>query len=120
MVIFHKQLDVYRVSLEFVSQAGNFVKHIPKGQAFLGDQLQRAATSIVFNLSEGAGEFSKRKKIRFYRMALRSAAECAAIIDVLLQFKIVTGPDHRVAESYLDRIMGMLTKLIHRHASTLD
>ncbi|MBW3534903.1 MAG: four helix bundle protein, partial [Gemmatimonadetes bacterium] len=38
----------------------------------LEDQLDRAATSIVLNIAEGAGEFSLPDKQRFYRMAKRS------------------------------------------------
>ena len=48
----------------------------------MADQLGRAALSIVLNIAEGAGEFSKKGKARFYRMALRSTTEWAATMDV--------------------------------------
>ena len=41
------------------------------------------ATSISLNVAEGAGEISPREKVRFYRMAKRSATECAAILDAV-------------------------------------
>ena len=77
----HEKLDVYKVSIDFVSQAEEITKDLPKGRGYLVDQLQRAALSISLNIAEGAGEFSRKDKARFYRMALRSATECAAILD---------------------------------------
>src|SRR4051794_1769551 len=81
VVIFHKCLDVYRLSLDFVEIAADIAKHIPRGQSYLADQLRRSASSTVLNIGEGAGEFSKKEKARFYRMALRSATESASTID---------------------------------------
>jgi len=40
---------------------------------------QRAATSVPLNIAEGAGEYSGAEKSRFYRIAKRSATECAGI-----------------------------------------
>ena len=57
-------------------------ERLPRGRAFLSDQLHRAAVSIPLNIAEGAGEFSQGEKARFYRIARRSATECAAILDV--------------------------------------
>jgi len=41
------------------------------------------ASTAVFrlNIAEGAGESSPNEKVRFYRMARRSAIECAGILD---------------------------------------
>ena len=49
------------------------------GRAHLKDQLDRAGTSIVLNIAEGAGEFSLPDKQRFYRIAKRSATETSAM-----------------------------------------
>ena len=69
----HTKLDVYRVSLDFIELTEQLVSGLPRGRADLVDQLRRAATSIVLNIAEGAGEFSPKDKARFYRMAKRSA-----------------------------------------------
>jgi four helix bundle protein len=52
-----EKLDVYNASTDFVACA--------RGRAYLADELQRAATSIVLNIAEGAGEFSRKDKARF-------------------------------------------------------
>jgi four helix bundle protein len=112
----HEKLDVYQASLQFVELAGAVVQRIPHGQRYLADQLQRAASSISLNICEGAGEFSKKEKCRFYRMALRSGTECSAIIDIASRFSLLDGDTHRRNHDLLDRIVGMLTKLIASHA----
>ena len=71
----HDKLDVYRASIEFVALADDIVEHLPRGRAYLAEQLQRAATSISLNVAEGAGEFATKEKSRFYRIAKRSATE---------------------------------------------
>ena len=116
MVIFHKSLDVYRLSLEFVEIAAEIAKHIPRGQSYLADQLRRSASSSVLNIGEGAGEFSKKEKARFYRMALRSATESASTIDIVYRFGHITDLLYLRAEQSLDRMIAMLTKLIQRHS----
>ena len=78
----HENLDVYRVSIEFLVLADEVASALPKGRAHLVDQLRRASTSISLSIAEGAGEFSKADKARFYRIARRSSTECSAILDV--------------------------------------
>ena len=75
----HEKLDVYKAAIEFVAVSGDVVEHLPRGRAYLAGQLQRAAISIPLNIAEGAGEFSRKDKRRFYRIALRSATESAAM-----------------------------------------
>ncbi len=85
----HEKLDVYQAAIDFVVVADNVVEHLPRGRAYLADQLNRAATSVPLNIAEGAGEFSPAEKARFYRMAKRSATECAAIFDVCRRLKVI-------------------------------
>ncbi len=107
----HEQLDVYQRAIEFVVLADGIVENLPRGRAYLADQLHRAATSIPLNIAEGAGEFAPREKARFYRMAKRSATECAAILDVCQRIDVVAPPSHKQARGLLLRIVSMLTKL---------
>ena len=78
----HEKLDVYKIAFEFVMATESIISQIPKGRAYLIDQLQRAGSSVLLNIVEGAGEFSANEKIRFYRMARRSATECSGILDI--------------------------------------
>ncbi len=49
----------------------------------LRSQFLRAASSIVLNLSEGAGRNSIDDKKRFFSIALGSTRECQSILDLL-------------------------------------
>jgi len=107
----HEKLDVYQRAVDFVVVADGIVENLPRGRAYLADQLHRAATSIPLNIAEGAGEFASAEKARFYRMAKRSATECAAILDVCKRIDLVTPGTHNEARGLLLRIVSMLTKL---------
>ena len=107
----HERLDVYQVSISFVSLADDIVEHLPRGRAYLADQLQRAALSIPLNIAEGAGEFSPKDKKRFYRMALRSATECAAIFDVCSRLKTAENETLDSGRDSLLRVVSVLTRM---------
>ena len=61
----HEKLDVYKVAIEWVILSEKIAQQLPRGRAYLVDQLQRAGTSIPFNIAEGAGEYSCPKRIDF-------------------------------------------------------
>ena len=119
MVMFHRNLDVYRLALDFVEIASEISKKLPRGQSYLSDQLKRSAASTVLNIGEGAGEFSKQEKVRFYRMALRSSTESASTVDIIFRFKHIDDQLYGKADRNLDRGIAMLTKLIQRHGVTV-
>jgi four helix bundle protein len=107
----HERLDVYKVALDFIATVSDIIEFLPKGRAYLADQLNRASTSIVLNIAEGAGEFSAADKARFYRMACRSATESAAILDVCRKLSIVNDNAYNPGREQLLRIVSMLVRL---------
>jgi len=107
----HEKLDVYRAAIEFVVLVDQLIIDLPRGRAYLVDQIQRAACSIALNIAEGAGEYSSNEKIRFYRMAKRSATECASILDICNQLQLVDGQLFEKGRGLLLRIVAMLIKL---------
>ena len=110
----HEKLDVYVAAIDFVAVADDVVAHLPRGRAYLADQLQRAATSIPLNIAEGAGEFSSSEKARFYRMAKRSATECAAILHVCKELGLIDESRHGTGRELLLRIVPMLVQMVRR------
>jgi four helix bundle protein len=87
------------------------VENLPRGRGYLADQFQRAALSVPLNIAEGAGEFSSAEKGRFYRMARRSATECAGIFDVCFRLKLIEKDLHEKGRELLLRIVAMLTRM---------
>ena len=58
----HEKLDMYQAGIEFVAKADDIVEQLPRGRAYLADQLQRAATSVPLNVAEGAGNSAGRTR----------------------------------------------------------
>jgi four helix bundle protein len=118
MAFDHERLDVYRLAIEFVARANDVVEALPRGRGYLADQLQRAALSIVLNIAEGAGKFSQADKAAFYLRARGSATESAAVLDVCRRLNLITAATVDENKTILDRIVGMLTKLIKSRRPT--
>ena len=116
----HERLDVYKAAIEFIIAADDIIEHLPRGKSYLADQLQRASSSISLNIAEGAGEYWTNEKCRFYRMAKRSATECAGILDVCKSLQAISGPRYEQARQLLLRIVSMLIKMaqIADHSGT--
>jgi four helix bundle protein len=111
MTLDHHKLDVYQRALDLLDHVDQIYNTMPPGRAHLKDQLDRAGTSIVLNIAEGAGEFSKDEKQRFYRMARRSATATRAILDILGRRKSVPVTMLEPARELLVRVVSMLARL---------
>ena len=102
----HEGLDVYRLAVEVSRWAARQV--FPTHRRHLRDQLVRAADSVVLNLAEamalGPGD-ARRAQLR---IALGSAAEVAAILDVA----DLPGAAERRAE--VRRVGAMLSAMVRR------
>jgi four helix bundle protein len=110
----HERLDVYRAAIDFLVVADEIATGLPRGRGYLVDQLRRAATSIPLNIAEGAGEFSPGDKARFYRMARRSATECAAILDASRALNLADSQLLSNGRALLLRVVAMLTAMVLR------
>ena len=110
----HEKLTVYQVAIEFVILADEVIEHLPRGRAYLSDQLQRAALSIPLNIAEGAGEYAIDEKARFYRMAKRSATECAGVLDVCQRLRLIEESRYMKGKELLIGIVSMLIKMAQK------
>ena len=75
----------------------------------LRDQLLRAASSVVLNLSEGSAKPTWPDKARFYAIAFGSLREVQAVLDLA---------DNDVAEELadeIDHLSACLYKLVYKH-----
>ncbi len=77
-----EKLVVYQKAKAFNAGIRAFIKATRLDNT-TNDQLRRAAFSVVLNLAEGSGRFSKPDRRNFYIIARSSIFECIAILDVL-------------------------------------
>ena len=110
----HEKLTVYQVAIEFVILSDEVIGNLPRGRAYLSDQLQRAALSISLNIAEGAGEYAIDEKARFYRMAKRSATECAGILEICQRLRLIEEGRYIKGRELLIGIVSMLVKMAQK------
>jgi four helix bundle protein len=115
-----EKLDVYKAAVELVILVEEIVEHLPRGRAYLADQLQRAGTSVPLNIAEGAGEYAEQEKARFYRMAKRSATECVSIFDICRRLRLISEENLSKGRQLLLRIVCMLTKMARGSVQTVN
>jgi four helix bundle protein len=105
----HEKLDVYQAAIELVILIDVIIENLPRGRAYLADQFQRAGTSVPLNIAEGAGEYSSAEKVRFYRMARRSATECAGVFDICRRLQLIQESQYAKGRELLIRIVSMFS-----------
>lgn len=72
----HKNLDVWKISVDFVVTIYKVTENFPVDEKFgLTSQMRRAAISIPSNIAEGAGRNSDKENLYFLNIALGSIAE---------------------------------------------
>ena len=77
-----RNLEVYKKAKEFHLDSIKLLESI-KPTNYEKDQLGRASMSIVLNIAEGSGKFSKPDRRSFYVIARASAFDSVAILDIL-------------------------------------
>jgi four helix bundle protein len=99
----HEQLDCYRLAVEVNRWFDQAV--FPAGRAHLKDQGLRASDSVVCNIAEGCARRGTAAGRNSLRIALGSAGECCAVLDLVS----LTGA--REQQQKLRRVGAMLFRL---------
>lgn len=109
-------LSEYRRALYALDVSDRVGAQLPPGRSDLRRQVERASTSVVANIAEGAGEFRSAEKARFYRMARRSAIEVVAWLDITRQRHEAAPQDINDAMDQYRAVVAMLVRLIQSHS----
>ena len=76
MVETHKDLEVWKVSVDFVTELYILTNSFPKSElCSLTSQIRRAAISIPSNIAEGAARKNTKEFIQFLYVAFGSLSE---------------------------------------------
>jgi len=106
----HKDLDVWKDSIELVTKIYQLVSNFPKEERFgLVDQTKRAAISIPSNIAEGAARNSQKEFLQFLYIALGSIAELET--QLIISKKLGFLNDEGIFEG-LEKIKSKLLGLI--------
>lgn len=107
----HEKLFVYQKSLELVSWLFENSNSLKRNMN-LFNQIERAINSIALNIAEGTGKYSEKDKCRFYDIAIASAFESAACIDIYVKIKLLSEENSLAPKMLLKEIIAMLYGLI--------
>jgi four helix bundle protein len=107
----HEKLDVYRVSLEFVSWSFDICTRLSGPNRHARDQLLRSSQSIPQNIAEGNGKRSPADRQRFFEIARGSALESAASLDILVTCRAISSTEAAQGKQRLHRVVSMLTRM---------
>lgn len=80
-----ENLDVYKKSKELNKDVLNFLRENKQIDSYVRDQFKRASVSIVINIAEGSGKFSKADKRNFYTTARGSVYECVSLMEIIFE-----------------------------------
>ena len=107
----HKQLDVWNLAMEFVTDIYRMTKQFPADERFgMIDQMRRAAVSIPSNIAEGASRQTEKEFVQFLYIALGSAAEAETQMLIAVSLDYLKAIDTEYAK--LQSIKRMLKALI--------
>jgi four helix bundle protein len=108
----HKDLDVWKKSMDIVTEIYRATKDFPREEVYgLTNQMRRCVVSIPSNIAEGAGRNSKKEFIQFLYVALGSASELET--QLLIARNLAYLKDVGQFLDQIDSIRKMLNGLIN-------
>ena len=109
----HKDLDVWKKSVEMVTLIYKLTRNFPKDELYgLTNQMRRAAVSVPSNIAEGAGRNSNKELLQFLYYATGSLSELETQLIIAYNLKYIDNEQKQDIEIVLSNIFRMLSKLI--------
>lgn len=108
-----EKLEVYQKAKILNKEILKFLKNNKHLDYYLRDQLRRALISMVINIAEGSGKFSKADKKNFYTTAMGSVYECISLFEIILEEDQIAQGDFEDFYRKFETISKMLLGLIN-------
>jgi four helix bundle protein len=109
----HKDLEVWKKSIEFVVIIYNITSTFPKGELYgLTSQIRRSAVSIPSNIAEGAARNHENEFCQFLYIALASSAELETQLIISQRLDFIQREKSQELIDELNSIARMLQGLI--------
>ena len=106
----HEQTIVYEKCIALMETAQQVIEQLPKGFAFLADQLRRNTSSVAHNFAEGYYQDSRRQQRRFFGYAIQSASEASTSFDTARAFRAAREQTIEVGKALALELVRMLSK----------
>jgi len=117
MPLYLERFRAYHLGLNLSKVIIDVARSFPRGHGDLRDQIDRAATSIVANIAEGAGRASVKDKRHFYAVARGSLMECIALLQRSRNEFLIEERNLMTMKAKADILAKMLSRLISPSSS---
>jgi four helix bundle protein len=109
----HKDLDVWKDSIELVVIIYNVTKGFPKEELYgLTSQIRRAVVSVPANISEGSARNYPAEYIRFLRISKASLSEFETLLHISLRLNYLDEDMFKSIQGRIFKINAQLSGLI--------
>ena len=108
-----ENLEVYKKAKELNNEILQLLKENKQIDLFIRNQLQRSSLSIVINIAEGSGRFSKPDKKNFYTISRGSVYESVSLLDIILDQKKINLKQYDYFKQKYETVSKMLFGLIN-------
>lgn len=116
-----EKLDVWHDARLFVKDIYLLTSKFPKEERYgLSSQLQRAAVSVISNITEGTSRFSDKEKLRFIEISYTSLMEvyCQLIVSLDLEYITINQLENQKLTVF--KISNKLTALYRSIQNRMD
>lgn len=113
----HRKLDVWKKSMDFVSDVYKFTALFPKDEIYgLIPQMRRAAISVPSNLAEGAARKGNKEFKQFLNIAQGSISELDTQIELSLSLAYID------EEKYIELMekINVISKMLYGLSRSLE
>jgi four helix bundle protein len=115
----HKNLDVWKLSMELVEFVYRVTSRFPNSEIYgLTSQIRRCSVSIPSNIAEGAARQTDKELINFLHIAQGSLSELDTQLDISLRLGYLSTDVRGQIDESLVRIDKMLTAFIRSKKKT--
>jgi len=111
----HKNLEVWKESIELVQVLYKILKNFPIEEKYgIISQLKRAAISVPSNISEGAARKTDKEMYQFLSIAAGSLSEIDTLLEISKRLELLNDDDHKVLFEKVEKIDALLRGLMKR------
>ena len=111
-LFYYRRLDVYKDAKHLAINVNEALKSFPKEERYaLTNQLQRASTSVMFNIAEGFGRDSSKERIHFLDIANGSLMEVSSQIELAEAYHYISTTQREEFDSQILSIVKQLAGL---------
>ncbi len=111
----HKNLDVWKISVELVADIYALTEKFPKTEIFgLSNQLRRGSVSITSNIGEGSARPTLPDRKKFYNTARSSLVEIDSQLELAVRLKFTTYENLSMIDERMNELFAKLSSLIEK------